>query len=68
MRLTSQKKVIQYIKEGYKLRDYKTGLCNYHYYLSHKLKDEIMVAKSVVEKLIEKGTIDGNYELTSNAA
>jgi len=67
MRLTSQKKVIQHIKEGYKLRDYITGLSNYHYYLSHKLKDEIMVSKSVIERLIEKGIIDGNYELTSNA-
>ena len=64
MRLTSQKKVIQCIKDGYKLRDYITGSANYHYYLSHKDRPEIMVAKSVIDKLEEKGIIDGNYELT----
>jgi len=65
MKTNSQKKVIELMNDGYKLRDYITGLCNYHYYLSHKTKPEVNVAKIVIDKLIEKGIIDGNYDLCS---
>jgi hypothetical protein len=63
-RITSQKVLIEKMKEGWKLWYYSGPRLN-HYYL-YKDKQEINVSPSILIKLVEKGIIDENLQLTIN--